>query len=75
MDKCYMLIDGDNGNMWGLFHDQADAEEMCLVWSEEIAYDVFLQYFNRWDYELETALGIANQDFFWRVMIREYNLF
>lgn len=75
MDKCYMLVDSDNGNKWGLFLSRADAEEMCLAWSEEIAYDVFFDYFNRWDFELETSLGIANQDFFWRVDIQEYNLY
>ncbi len=73
MDKCWELVNGDNGDRWGMFKNRADAEEMCLAWAEEVAYWCFLWEHHAWNVDLDLALLLAN-DALWRIEIHEYDL-
>lgn len=74
MNKCWEIINGDNGEEYGIWLNRADAEEMVLTIAEEVSYECFLWYWLQWEDAKEICLK-QSRDALWRIFIKEHNLF
>lgn len=74
MDKCWEIINGDNGEEYGIWLNRADAEEMVLAITEEVSYECFCWHWLRWEDSYQDCIDWSLVAL-WRIFIKEHNLF